>query len=318
MEHLVGERNLTRNTQMSYRDTLVLLLPFSADQVGTSAEQLQVEQLSAEVVRLFLMHLEHQRGCAVATRNQRLAALHALARFIGERSPEHLHWCASIRAIAFKKSTRPAMAYLDKVEMDALLDAPSTETAQGLRDYALLLFLYNTGARADEAAQLTVADLNLERSPSVRIAGKRAKIRFCPLWALTVRTLRAVVVDRCGKQPVFLNCRGQALTRFGVYATVARNAHKASHQIPSIGAKRVSTHTIRHTTAVHLLRAGVDINTIRAWLGHASLETTNIYAEVDLEMKARALAHCEIFTTVGEIAKHWKEQPDLIMFLKAL
>lgn len=317
MEYLVRERNLAHNTQASYRDTLILLLPFAATHLGKPIERLTLEHLSPDLIRLFLGHLEQHRGCSVATRNQRLAAIHALARFVGERSPEHLTWCTQIRSIPFKKTTSPAMPYLEKPEMDAILDAPDTTSKQGARDYALLLFLYNTGARADEAARVKVADLNLSRSPAVTIAGKGGKIRLCPLWALTAKTLETLITGRSDCQPAFLNCRGHALTRFGVNALVKRSACAASHTAPSLRTKRVSTHTIRHTTAVHLLRAGVDINTIRAWLGHVSLDTTNIYAEVDLNMKAKALAHCEIFAS-GQTNHHWNKNPDLMAFLKAL
>ena len=317
MEHIVGECNLARNTQASYRDTLVLILPFIAGRAGVPIERLSIEQLSSELVREFLFYLEKQRNCSISTRNQRLAAIHAFARFVGERNPELLSWCTQIMGVCFKKAAPPVMSYLSKPEMDALLDAPNTATGQGVRDYALLLFLYNTGARADEAARVTVDNLDLDSSPSVRIAGKGGKVRICPLWNLMANILRAITAGRKNGQQVFLNCRGQALTRFGVNAAVKRNALKASRKVSSISAKGVSAHTIRHTTAGHLLRAGVDINTIRAWLGHVSLDTTSIYAEVDLEIKAKALAHCEIFTSV-ETKNHWNDQPNLMAFLKAL
>ena len=181
--------------------------------------------------------------------------------------------------------------------MDALLAAPDRRTRQGLRDHALLLFLYNAGARCEEAARLTVADLDLGASPAVKILGKGNKIRLCPLWTSTVGTLRALTAGRAQHEPVFLNRRGEAITRFGIYGMVRRYAREATQRLSSLRAKRVSPHVIRHTTAVHLLRAGVDINTIRAWLGHVSLDTTNVYAEVDLEMKAKALDACEVATS---------------------
>src|SRR5712692_2283149 len=171
LEHLVSERNLARNTQQSYRDTLVLLIPFIASQVRQPVDQLRIDHVTPEYVRLFLQHLEQTRGCGVTTRNQRLAALHALTRFIGQHSPEHIEWCGQIRAIPFKKAAQTQITYLEKPEMDALLAAPDRHTAQGRRDYALLLFLYNTGARASEAAQVTVADLALQPSPAVRLRG---------------------------------------------------------------------------------------------------------------------------------------------------
>jgi site-specific recombinase XerD len=318
LEYLVGERNLARNTQQSYRDTLRLLLPFTAEHAGKGIDRLCVEDLSADRVRAFLTQLHEKRGCGAATCNQRLAAIHSLAHFIGLHSPEHVSWCGKVRAIAFKKSPKPLVCYLEKKEMDALLAAPDTGTQQGLRDHALLLFLYNTGARADEAAHVLIADLELgltpERDPSrVLLRGKGNKMRRCPLWASTVNELRPLVTGRTGAERVFLNRRGQPLTRFGVHGMVERYARKVG---TVMAGKRVSPHTIRHTTATHLLRAGVDINTIRAWLGHVSLATTNVYAEVDLEMKANALANCQI--EEQEEKKPWREDKELMEFLRAL
>lgn len=315
LEHMIGEVNLSRNTQASYRDALALLLPFAARNAGTTVDRLLVEQLSDDVVRLFLAHLEAERRCAIATRNQRLAAIHALARFISSRCPELIAWAMLVLAVPFKKGPKGTLPYLDKPEIDALLAATDRHLPQGFRDHALLLFLYNSGARADEAARLTVGDLNLGRSPSVRIIGKGRKERLCPLWISTAATLNQLVDGRTPADRVFLNRRGQPLTRFGIYALVGRYSIHASLKVPSLRTKRVSPHTIRHTTAVHLLRSGVDINTIRAWLGHVSLDTTNIYAEVDLEMKAKALALCEIPASPRQ---SWRNQPCLMEFLKGL
>ena len=322
LEHLVGDLNLSRNTQHSYRDTLVLLLPFLSAQVHKEADKLTVGDLSAELVRKFLSHLEEERRCCTTTRNQRLAAIHALARFIGLSSPEHIDWSGQIRVIPFKKAAQTQITYLEKVEMDALLNAPDRQTPQGRRDHALLLFLYNSGARADEAAQLTIADLQIAAVPQrhdslVTLHGKGNKLRRCPLWAQTVEALSPLISGREKTERVFLNRRGQPMTRFGIHTMVERHAQRLSLSIHSLKNKRVSPHTIRHTTATHLLRAGVDINTIRAWLGHVSLNTTNVYAEVDLEMKAKALAHCEV-TPNKSTAKRWKDNKDLMAFLRTL
>lgn len=321
LEYLISVRNLARNTQHSYRDTLCLLLPFIADQSGNPVDQLTVTDLSAERVRQFLLELEQQRKCTIRTRNQRLAAIHSLAHFIGLHSPEHLEWQASLRAIPFKKAPSPVITYLEKSEMDALLAAPDCTTSQGQRDHALLLFLYNSGARADEAAQLTIADLELANAPasrhsSVLIRGKGNKLRRCPLWPQTVAELAPLIQGRDLTQRVFLNRRHQPLTRYGIHALVERYANRLIAKIPSLKSKRVSPHTIRHTTATFLLRAGVDINTIRAWLGHVSINTTNIYAEVDLEMKAKALALCEVAPSSSK--KRWREDASLMDFLRAL
>ena len=316
VEHLIGERNLAPNTQKSYRDTLTLLLPFVGKRLSKPLERLTVEDLDAVTVQRFLEHIEEERRCTVATRNQRLAAIHALGRFIGEHSPEHLAWYTTIRAIPFKKTPKPTMAYLDKPEVEAILDMPNRKAAQGPRDHALLLFLYNTGARVEEAARLTVADLVRGSSPAVRLVGKGGKVRYCPLWEKTVTALDRIIAGRAPHEPVFLNRRSQRMTRFGIHALIKRFTSQASQRVVSLKTKCVSAHTFRHTTAVHLLRSGVDLNTIRAWLGHVSLDTTNVYAEVDLQMKAEALAHCEV--PDGATPKRWRKEPELMAFLKGL
>jgi integrase/recombinase XerD len=316
LEHLVAERNLSRNTQASYRDTLMLLLPFASRQGGGAIDRMTVENLTPAIVRKFLDHLERDRQCSDVTRNQRLATIHSLARFIGMRSPVHLAWCAEVRAVPFKKTAKTVIGYLEKAEMDALLNQPDRRTSLGARDYTLLLFLYNSGARADEAAKLTVGNLRLGGSPSVRLHGKGNKFRTCPLWSTTVTSLSRLVGDRNKTDAVFWNRTNQPLTRFGIHRVVTQYADLASKSISSLATKRVSPHTIRHTTAVHLLRAGVDINTIRAWLGHVSLDTTHIYAEVDLEMKAKALASVDI-TGLKDPPKE-RTPPSLLAFLKAL
>ena len=316
LEHLVAERNLALNTQRSYRDMLTLLLPFLAKMHKKSIDRLSVVDLSPKLARSFLGNLEQQRQCEVSTRNQRLGALHALARFIGEHSPEHVDWCAQIRLIPYKKTSQPGITCLDRAEMDALLAAPNRETPQGRRDYALLLFLYNSGARASEAAQLLVRDVDVQ-GLSVRITGKGRKQRLCPLWPTTIDQLMQLIEGRAVHDHVFLNRCGQPITRFGIHTLVERSASRASAEAPSLERKRVSPHTIRHSTATALLRSGVDINTIRGWLGHVSINTTNIYAEIDLETKARALATCAP-SDVGKSRKHWREQPGLMEFLRGL
>jgi site-specific recombinase XerD len=298
-EYLISVKNLAPNTQHSYRDTLYLLITFVARQTQKPVDQLIVEDISPECLRLFLLDLEQTRCSSIITCNQRLAAIHSLAQFIGLYSPEHIQWCGQIRTVPLKKAQRSLIPYLEKAEMDALLNSSKGTTLQQRRDHALLLFLYNTGARADEAAQLTIANLDLAHVPqrdhsSAIIRGKGNKLRRCPLWSQTVNEIALLIEGRGPTEHVFLNRYKQPITRFGIYGLVERYAKTASKQVPSLKLKRVSPHTIRHTTATHLLRAGVDINTIRAWLGHVSINTTSIYAETDLEMKAKALALCEI------------------------
>jgi site-specific recombinase XerD len=324
LEHVVADRNLSRNTQCSYRDGIRLLLRFMKDRHRIDPTVLTVEHVTADVVRDFLQYLEHERNNAAATLNQRVTVIHSLFRFVGHHVPESVERASQLQAVPLRRVDHPTVPYLEKAELDALLATPDRRRRTGLRDYALLLFLYNTGARADEAAHLTRGALELGRPAFVRILGKGRRMRLCPLWDHTAQILREVLGDRLNgpaETPVFLNVRGQALTRFGVYAMVARLVARTATRMPSLKAKRVSPHSVRHTTAVHLLRAGVDINTIRAWLGHVSLETTNRYAQVDLEMKAKALAACAIpaSTRPGDPSGAARRTPqDLMGFLASL
>jgi site-specific recombinase XerD len=316
LEHLVAERNLSRNTQASYRDTLALLLPFASKHGDRTIDRMTIEDLTPSIVRKFLDHLERDRQCSGVTRNQRLATIRSLARFIGIRSPAHVAWCAEIRATPFKKTAKNVIGYLEQAEMDALLAQPDRRTPLGDRDHALLLFLYNSGARADEAAKLTIDKLQLGSQSSVRLHGKGNKFRICPLWPVTATSLSRLVAKRSKSDAVFLNRINHPLTRFGIHRLVTHYAELASKTLPSLATKRVSPHTIRHTTAVHLLRAGVDINTIRAWLGHVSLDTTHVYAEVDMDMKAKALARVDIADL--QTKPRPRTLPSLMTFLKAL
>ena len=209
---------------------------------------------------------------------------------------------------------------MEKDEIDELLRAPDRASEHGQRDYVLLLFLYNSGARATEAAKVLIDDLTWDSTGtgSVKIHGKGRKVRFCPLWKKTMAELRPLIRGREASDPLFLNRYGDPLTRFGVHALVTRHAQTAANKVPSLKTKRISPHTIRHTTATHLLRAGVDLNTIRAWLGHVSLDTTNIYAETDLAIKAKALAACDPGGGHRKIKKRWRDDPSLMDFLRKL
>ena len=316
LDYATSDRNLSPNTRASYRDMLVLLLPFVARSKGTSVDTLAVTDLSAEVVRAFLAHLESERQCSTSTRNQRLASIHALARLIGAHSPQHVEWCAQIRMVPIKKGVANSITYLEKPEMDALLTAPDRSASQGVRDHALLLFLYNSGARASEAASLRIGDIDWH-ARSVRIVGKGSKERRCPLWANTVEELRRLVGQRPNEAPVFLNRRGESITRYGIHTMVERYVAKLRATTPQLRGKRISPHVIRHSTATHLLQAGVDINTIRAWLGHVSLDTTNIYAETDLATKKRALATLDRGQT-RKASGGWSRKPDVMAFLRSL
>ena len=216
-EHIVTERNLTRNTRKSYRDTFALLLPFLSGKLRKSVDRLTVRDLTSRRLLDFLAHLEESRGCSVQTRNQRLTAIRAFARFVGSRDPVHVEWCGHIRAIQSKKATPQPIAWLTTAEIDALIGAPDRKTLQGRTEYALLLFLYNTGARVSEAAQLKVSDLHVARSDSghalVTLHGKRNKRRQCPLWPRTERVLAELVDGRAASDTVFLSRYRKPFTR---------------------------------------------------------------------------------------------------------
>ena len=315
-EHIVTERNLARNTQKSYRDTFALLLPFVGTKVRKPVDRLAVHDLTTRRVLQFLAHLEEDRGCSVQTRNQRLTAIRAFARFVASRDPGHLEWSANIRAIASKKATPQPIGWLSKTEMKALLEVPDRRTPRGRMEHALLLFLYNTGARVSEATDLVAADLQIGRRDGghalVTLHGKGGKHRQCPLWPRTERVLSKLVHKRAAGDAVFLSRQQRPYTRFGVYRLVERCAAR----VPSLDERKITPHMIRHSSACHLLQAGIDLNTIRAWLGHASLDTTNVYAEIDLEMKAKAMALCDAAEAGPD--RPWKENKGLMAFLDTL
>lgn len=316
IEYIVTEHNLARNTRTSYRDTFSLLLPFASSKLRKPVDRLAVRDLTSGLVLKFLAHLEEDRGCSVRTRNQRLVAIRAFARFVGSRDPAHVEWCGHIRAIASKKSMLPPVGWLTRTEMEAMLAVPDRRTKRGRCEFALLLFLYNTGARVSEATQLKVRDLQTGRRNGghdlATLYGKGGKTRQCPLWPETERVLADEILSRAAEDAVFTSRLGTPFTRFGVYRLIERCAAR----VPELAGRTITPHVIRHTTACHLVLAGVDINTIRAWLGHVSISTTNIYAEIDLTLKANAVALCE----VGQPrpGRSWKEDKDLMAFLKSL
>ena len=249
LEHVVADRNLTRNTQCSYRDGIRVLLRFMTDRHRIDPADLMVEHVTADVVRDYLQYLEQERKNAAATLNQRVIVIHSLFRFVGRHVPESVERASQIQAVPLRRVDHPTVPYLEKAELDALLATPDRRRRTGQRDYALLLFLYNTGARADEAAHLTRGALELGRPASVRILGKGRKTRLCPLWDHTAQVLRALLGDRLNgpaETPVFLNVRGHALTRFGVYAMVTRLVARTATRMPSLKTKRVSPHSVRH------------------------------------------------------------------------
>ena len=315
-EYIVTERNLARNTRSSYRDTFSLLLPFASRKLRKSVDRLAVRDLSSTLVLKFLAYLEEERGCSGRTRNQRLAAIRAFARFIGSRDPAHVEWCGHIRSIASKKSVSQPVAWLTRAEMESMLAVPDRKTRRGRSEYALLLFLYNTGARVSEAVNLKVRDLHIGGGNGghdlATLHGKGGKTRQCPLWPETENVLAPEICGRAHDDAVFVSRLGTPFTRFGVYRLIERCAAR----VPELVGRTITPHVIRHTTACHLVLAGVDINTIRAWLGHVSISTTNIYAEIDLTLKANAVALCEV--SESRPSRSWREDKNLMAFLKSL
>ena len=315
-DYIVTERRLARNTQQSYRDSFALLLPFVSAKARKPVDRLAVEDLAPSRVRQFLVYLEEERACSVQTRNQRLAAIRSFARFVASRDPARLDWCTQIRAIATKKAMPRPISWITRDEMEALLAVPDRRTPRGRTEHALLLFLYNTGARVSEATRLKVGDLELGQRGGahalVTLWGKGGKLRQCPLWPRTENALGELGHRPTDGDDVFISRHRRPYTRFGVYRLVERCAAR----VPSLADRAITPHVVRHSSACHLLQAGVDLNTIRAWLGHVSLETTNIYAEIDLEMKAKAMALCD----AGEPAtdRPWKEDKGVIAFLNAI
>jgi site-specific recombinase XerD len=235
-EHLVHERGVSRNTQQSHRDSFCLFLPFVAGQRKTDVDKLVIDDLSPNIVLEFLSHLEQARSCTVAIRNQRLATLQAFARYTGNSSPEHAEWCAEIRNVPFKRAWRTPVTHLEKEEIDALLQALDRRSNLGQRDYALLLFLYNSGARVSEAVRVVIEDLTWDSTGtgSVKIHGKGRKVRFCPLWKKAMAELRCLIRGGEPGRPLFLNRYGDAMTRFGVHELVARYAEVAAENIQSL------------------------------------------------------------------------------------
>lgn len=321
-DYLPRVRGMSPHTVCSYRDAVTLLLRFLAERHGRDVVKLDFRDLSPDDVIAFLHHLEEERHNAAATRNSRLAAIHAFARFAATHHPEHLELCQRILAIPFKRARMRLVEYLEAREIAAILDAPDRTTPDGRRDHALLLTLFNTGARVQEILDVRPSDLQLVRPFQVRLRGKGRKERLCPLWIRTVKILRALLEERgietASTQQLFRNRRGEPLTRFGVRYLLRKYANDARTVVTSLDAKRVHPHVIRHTTAVHLLQAGVDLVTISHWLGHASVETTNRYAAVDLEVKRAAIAKARPIGPLAPAVAAWRTDRTILQWLEAL
>jgi site-specific recombinase XerD len=322
-QHLPLTRGLSPRTVLSYRDTFVLLLRFLAERHACVVVDLDLKHLRPEDILVFLDHLETERKNSVATRNARLAAIHAFARFLATRDPEQVEESQRILAIPIKRGPARPVDYLEGNEIGAMLEAISPKQSDHLRDRALLLTLFNTGARVQEMLDIRASDLQLDRPTFVRLRGKGRKERLCPLWPETVASLRALLSALASSSadpvPVFRNHRGERMTRFGVRYLLRRYAEKARSAAPTLASKCVHPHTWRHSAAVHLLRAGVDLVTISHWLGHASIETTNRYAAIDLETKREALQKAGPLAAASQSdMTAWRNDGSVLAWLEAL
>jgi integrase/recombinase XerD len=307
-KHLPVERHASRHTLLAYRDSLKLFLRHAAQRIGCAADELDFAVLEVDMVRSFLHGLEAQRKCSARTRNHRLAAIKTFVRYVASVAPEHLERCRRIRELRPAGFEHPEIKYLDDDEVLKLVKA-----AAGRRDRALLLLLYNTGARVQEIVDLDLCDLRLDPVPIVTLEGKGRKQRTCPLWTRTVEALQAWLAERGGEgEPVFLNAQGRRLSRAGVSYILRKLADRVG--VCPRNSKSVSPHVIRHTTAMHLLHAGVDITTIAAWLGHSQLSTTHAYVEIDLRMKQKAIATL----AVPELTQGTFPKADLLAWLAIL
>ncbi len=298
-QRLIAQRRASPATVNAYRDAWRLFLIFVSERVSKPPCQLSLQELDRDVVLAFLDHLELERNNTVSTRNARLAAIRSFFQYVAYCEPAAMNFANRVLSIQSKKTTRRLMDYLREDELDAILDATDQSVPQGRRDYALMLFLARTGARVSEAIGVNVGDLQLQRPSCVLIRGKGSKERMVPLAkediVPVIRTLiqeRGVTAD--SQSPVFVNSRDQRLTRQGVTHIIHRAVAVAAKIIPPLSRKAISPHTLRHTAAMNLLQSGVELTTIKSWLGHASVNTTHQYVEADLEMKRRALEKCKI------------------------
>src|ERR1700730_17166576 len=319
--YLLEQRGLSRHTVLSYRDTLALLLRFVAQTRGTDPAVLDLDALSPDVVLAFLNHLESERHNKTSSRNVRLAAIHAFFRYVSIQFPERLQQVQQILGIPFKRTGTKPIDYFEYEEIRAILGSVDRITASGRRDYALLALMFNSGARVQEIVDLDARDLQLQSPPQITLVGKGRKTRICPLWPQTAKVLKGLIsergLDMRSNAPVFCNQRGERLTRFGIRYLLAKYCRAAALISPSLNGKRLHPHSVRHSTAVFLLKSGVDLPSISHWLGHASLTTTGRYAKVDLEMKRQALARA---ATIADsiVPATWRPSRSVLEWLASL
>lgn len=319
-DHLVQRQNLSRNSVWSYRDAIKLLVQFATGRTGKSATGLNVTDITEKIVLEFLKQLEQKRGNAIQTCNQRLITIRQLFEYIAYREPLLLEHCNSITTIPCKRGALlPQITYLTRDEIQAILSIVDRTSWEGRRDYVMLLYMYNTGSRVQEVADARLSWLSLHSPFKVEIIGKGNKSRICPLWDITAKALEHYIKERehlgCKTDHLFNNRCKEPISRSGVAYIIDAYARKATSTMPSLQTQRVTPHVLRHTTAMHLLQSGVEINVIKSWLGHVSLATTYRYVHIDLEMKAKAMKACDIKSTTH---RRHKLTPELITWLEGL
>jgi integrase/recombinase XerD len=316
-DRLVGQRQASPHTIAAYRDTLRLLLRFAAEQTGKQPCDLDLGDLDAPLIAGFLDHLEHHRGNSARTRNHRLAAIHSLFSYAALRHPEHAASIQRVLAIPPKRFERNLITYLTDDEVDALLAACDRTRWTGRRDHAMWTLTIQTGLRISELTGLTCADVVLDVGAHVHCIGKGRKERRTPLVPLTVNVLVAWLDERGGAptEPLFPTSTGRRLSRDAIERRLAHHTAVARQRCPSLSAKRVTAHTLRHTAAMRLLTAGVDITVIALWLGHEQIATTNIYLHADMTHKERAIARV---TAPNTTPGRYQPADTLLAFLEAL
>lgn len=321
VEYLPRQRAMSPHTLHSYRDGLKLLLQFVAAKDGDPS-QITIEHLSVESVVAFLSHLEAKRHNQASTRNVRLSAIHSFFRYLGSQAPEYMDHVQRILSIPFKRTGTREIQHAEYTEIQAILGTIDRSRPAGRRDVALISLMFNTGGRVSEIVGLQACDLRLTSSPSVLLRGKGRKDRVCPIWPQTARLMRALLKDQhpapTDTAAVFVNNRGQPLTRFGARLILRKYIALASRREPSLKSKRLHPHSLRHSTALYLLQSGVDPSTIAHWLGHASVNTTNKYLALDLEAKREALARAKPLIIGPRRSTRWRHNHGLLQWLESL
>ena len=316
-DRLIGQRQASPHTIAGYRDAFRLLLGFAAEQTGKQPCELDLADLDATLVAGFLDHLEHGRGNSIRTRNHRLAAIHSLFAYAALHHPEHAASIQRVLAIPAKRFERNLITYLTDDEVDALLTACDRDSWTGRRDHAMWVLAIQTGLRISELTALTCADIVGGVGAHVHCIGKGRKERHTPLVALTIDVLNAWLAERAGTptDPLFPTSTGRHLSRDAIERRLAHCTAAARKRCPSLNTKQVTAHTLRHTAAMRLLTAGVDITVIALWLGHEQISTTNVYLHADMAHKERAVAR----VTPPDTKPGRYQPPDtLLAFLEAL